>query len=641
MDTAPSDFVHALAWSGNGRWLAIHVRETRIDLYEWVSQAEMHHALTVNEVPEPLGALALSEDGTLLAATASGQLVLWRTGGSKSGWRIGEVARGRLPSFRKGERTELAFSPGANSLAVAVGSQVTLLRLDASALQLPDETSTLSIRRISRDTLVFELVTPSGISSIQHQIGSDFDPQMASFAIRRNLAALLVNGQITLLRDRFVPAALRVSRSKADATQAVTLDVEGSLAVLPWELLLTNLDGTPLALGQGLVRHRMAATGDVARSSFSDQPTRVLVVGSSAPGTPSDLSDIRLEQAHDVVNLFHKSGLAEGEVHMLFAADAVETANVLLQQHWRVLVLLGDVDRDGRFQLGAGHYLSADSLGLMRQVPDIVLLLGDDHSALAKRLRDLGVPVIVAAGWRVDPKELAAFIGEFWQALSAGKPLVHATQIARSRAFERGAVTSWALEVRGDPQWEWKSASTSSSSGEPSDSRALAESLEDLAAASSDHSRTEPTESDEQPPKLRLLMMRRDPTLTRHLEQVWSKVGHDVHAADHEDETLWFSAGGAYDAVVLDHDPPRMNAFRVLKALRSARRRWPVLILLSSDSMNDRRAALKAGSVDYLLKPFTFSELNSRIVAIGRRKMASPNVSRLRSAASKSRVARR
>ena len=76
---------------------------------------------------------------------------------------------------------------------------------------------------------------------------------------------------------------------------------------------------------------------------------------------------------------------------------------------------------------------------------------------------------------------------------------------------------------------------------------------------------------------------------------------------------------GAYDAIVLDVMLPGMDGFEVLARLREAQRWTPILMLTARDAVRDRVRGLDGGADDYLVKPFAFSELLSRVRAVVRR----------------------
>jgi two-component system OmpR family response regulator len=85
------------------------------------------------------------------------------------------------------------------------------------------------------------------------------------------------------------------------------------------------------------------------------------------------------------------------------------------------------------------------------------------------------------------------------------------------------------------------------------------------------------------------------------------------------EDALWMAAATHYDAVVLDVMLPGMDGFAVCRRLRADRIWAPVLMLTARDSVEDRVAGLDGGADDYLVKPFSFSELFARVRALGRR----------------------
>jgi two-component system cell cycle response regulator CtrA len=69
----------------------------------------------------------------------------------------------------------------------------------------------------------------------------------------------------------------------------------------------------------------------------------------------------------------------------------------------------------------------------------------------------------------------------------------------------------------------------------------------------------------------------------------------------------------------LDLSLPDMNGFDVLKSLRIAKVRAPILILSGNAVVEAKIKALKFGADDYLTKPFHKDELVARIQAVVRR----------------------
>jgi len=74
-----------------------------------------------------------------------------------------------------------------------------------------------------------------------------------------------------------------------------------------------------------------------------------------------------------------------------------------------------------------------------------------------------------------------------------------------------------------------------------------------------------------------------------------------------------------YDIIILDLMLPDMDGYQVLRRLRAARVKTPVLILSGLNGLDDKIKGLGAGADDYLTKPFDKRELIARIQAIVRR----------------------
>ena len=74
-----------------------------------------------------------------------------------------------------------------------------------------------------------------------------------------------------------------------------------------------------------------------------------------------------------------------------------------------------------------------------------------------------------------------------------------------------------------------------------------------------------------------------------------------------------------YDLILLDVMLPGIDGWEVLKRLRSRGKETPVLLLTVLSEVEDRVKGLELGADDYLVKPFSFSELLARIHTIMRR----------------------
>ena len=75
-----------------------------------------------------------------------------------------------------------------------------------------------------------------------------------------------------------------------------------------------------------------------------------------------------------------------------------------------------------------------------------------------------------------------------------------------------------------------------------------------------------------------------------------------------------------YDCIVLDITHPDGSGFLILKELHWRSVASGVILISGKDSPDDRVAGLNLGADDYLVKPFSLSELHARIASIIRRK---------------------
>ena len=118
---------------------------------------------------------------------------------------------------------------------------------------------------------------------------------------------------------------------------------------------------------------------------------------------------------------------------------------------------------------------------------------------------------------------------------------------------------------------------------------------------------------------MRILVVEDEPKLGRLLVRGLGEEGHPADLAPSGEEALWMAGAAPYDAIVLDVMLPGMDGFATCRELR-ARGLWtPVLMLTARDAIEDRIAGLDTGADDYLVKPFSFTELLARLRAVVRR----------------------
>jgi two-component system OmpR family response regulator len=126
---------------------------------------------------------------------------------------------------------------------------------------------------------------------------------------------------------------------------------------------------------------------------------------------------------------------------------------------------------------------------------------------------------------------------------------------------------------------------------------------------------------------MRLLVIEDEPDLLAAVCQALREEGYAVDAAEDGEMGLFKAQSWDYDAIVLDIMLPKLDGWQVLEKLRETRR-TPVLILTARDGVQDRVRGLDQGADDYLIKPFSLSELLARLRALIRRAagQASPRI---------------
>ncbi|MCU0792064.1 MAG: response regulator transcription factor [Opitutaceae bacterium] len=118
---------------------------------------------------------------------------------------------------------------------------------------------------------------------------------------------------------------------------------------------------------------------------------------------------------------------------------------------------------------------------------------------------------------------------------------------------------------------------------------------------------------------MRVLVIEDDSQVSALLGDTLRSGGHQPVLVDSGEQALLRLGQETFDAAILDLLLPGLDGLSVLRRLRAAGLRLPVLILTARDATSDRVAGLDLGADDYLVKPFDHAELLARLRAITRR----------------------
>ena len=116
-----------------------------------------------------------------------------------------------------------------------------------------------------------------------------------------------------------------------------------------------------------------------------------------------------------------------------------------------------------------------------------------------------------------------------------------------------------------------------------------------------------------------ILIVEDEHAVARGIQYALQQEGYEVGVARSGEEGLEIATREAPDLVVLDVRLPGIDGFEVLRRVRAAGAKMPILVLTARDDEVDKVIGLELGADDYLTKPFGLRELLSRIKALLRR----------------------
>ncbi len=116
-----------------------------------------------------------------------------------------------------------------------------------------------------------------------------------------------------------------------------------------------------------------------------------------------------------------------------------------------------------------------------------------------------------------------------------------------------------------------------------------------------------------------ILIVEDEFAVARGIQYALQQEGYEVTVARSGEEGLEFATAQAPDLVLLDVRLPGIDGFEVLRRMRAAGSKAPVLFLTARGDEFDKVVGLELGADDYVTKPFALRELMSRIRALLRR----------------------
>ena len=108
---------------------------------------------------------------------------------------------------------------------------------------------------------------------------------------------------------------------------------------------------------------------------------------------------------------------------------------------------------------------------------------------------------------------------------------------------------------------------------------------------------------------MRLLLVEDNPPLADVICRALRQEGYVIDWAKNRREADSWLAGQSYDVVLLDLGLPDADGSEVLRRLRAAGNRTPVLVLSAREAVDERVRLLDLGADDYVVKPNALNAL--------------------------------
>lgn len=119
---------------------------------------------------------------------------------------------------------------------------------------------------------------------------------------------------------------------------------------------------------------------------------------------------------------------------------------------------------------------------------------------------------------------------------------------------------------------------------------------------------------------MKILLVEDELQLSKTLLKFLKNEGFLVDTAFDFPQALFKIADNVYDCILIDITLPKGNGLELIKQLKADHSKSGIIIISAKNSDDDKILGLDLGADDYLSKPFNFSELNSRIRALLRRR---------------------
>ena len=118
---------------------------------------------------------------------------------------------------------------------------------------------------------------------------------------------------------------------------------------------------------------------------------------------------------------------------------------------------------------------------------------------------------------------------------------------------------------------------------------------------------------------MNILLIEDDSRISDFVVKGLEENGHTVTLATSGEQARDWIADHSWDIILMDIMLPGIDGVQLTKLIRYKQNHTPIIMLSALGDADDKVSALDSGADDYLVKPFHFKELLSRINALTRR----------------------
>lgn len=118
---------------------------------------------------------------------------------------------------------------------------------------------------------------------------------------------------------------------------------------------------------------------------------------------------------------------------------------------------------------------------------------------------------------------------------------------------------------------------------------------------------------------MRILLVEDDQNLIDLIQRGLAKYNYAIDVVTDNEQGWVYGSTYNYDLIILTWFLPKLDAINLCQRFRHHNYHFPILVLMTRSSSNDRIKLLDAGADGYLCKPINIDELAAHIRALSRR----------------------